>query len=504
MNRPLALSLFAMFAIGCTSDQPLSPRVSSALKPPPLASSNVLAMAENGTLGRGEQDLLVRFERQLPGFGGLYLADGAVRVYMKDNVTPLGKVRAVLAQTYAAHRNPYVRQLMRNASSATIIHGHYALSELISLQKKIEAEVDGWSSVGTRIMENKVVIGFPDTAALLSGVATIGSLGIASDAFEAIIMPIGTTTSTFVDYIRPVRAGLAMQLQNDSYWRHTLVNKNGVWIPWYYGAACSVGFNVHTAYGDYFMTAGHCATEFRGVNGIVGDSVFQSARGETNTIPPLVGFIGVIWMNPAYDQGNACPVYTPDRINWVHYDYCTTADVALGAYVNGITGDRRVATSVTGGINGNPGSVTINNFYPITATLNPEYVDSVLHHGVAKSGGTTFTTSGTIRQDMVDFRMTMCMPMSQYGGCVNSVQFLLMNATTVNADVYGGDSGAAVFTGYPNNGSPYAAMGILSGRSGPANISASQQCTTCFFAFSRWDRIEPKLNIGLLEPRTTF
>jgi hypothetical protein len=246
---------------------------------------NVLSRAESGTLGRGEQDLLVKFERQLPGFGGVYIANGAVRVYMKGNTTPLAAVRAVLSKAYLAHPNAGIRKAMANVNSASVVQGRYALSELIAIQKAIEARVPGWNGVGTNFMENKVVVAFPDSAAMESALSAMEGAGIPTDALTSIIMPpVRATTTYFTSYVRPTRAGVLIELSNDTYRPHTTINKNGILVPYYYYIGCSLGYNVNTAYGDYFMTASHCANSWRGQNGMVGDSVFQSDRGALSVL----------------------------------------------------------------------------------------------------------------------------------------------------------------------------------------------------------------------------
>src|ERR1700704_6342042 len=107
-------------------------------------------------------------------------------------------------------------------------------------------------------MANKVVVAFPDSNALVSGLRAMESAGIPAEALTSIIMPPVRAISNFTSTVRPTRAGLEIQLQNDTYEPHTQKNVGGVWVPWYYGELCSLGFNVHASSGDYFMTAGHC------------------------------------------------------------------------------------------------------------------------------------------------------------------------------------------------------------------------------------------------------
>jgi hypothetical protein len=442
--------------------------------------------------------LLVRVETQLPGFGGLYIANGAVRVYMKtDAITP-AIVRNVLSKVYSGHPNLAVRDAMANVGGATVMKGQYALSELIAIQKRVEASIPGWTGAGTNIMTNKVVVAFPDSDALMSGLGAMEPAGVPVGALTTIIMPrASTATVFFTNNVRPTRAGIFMTIANDTYEPHGWKYTGSYYIPVYYGNGCTLGFNVHASSGDYFLTAGHCQSEYRGVNGITGDSIFQPSRA---TPPALTSFIGTIAINPAWPYGAECP---PNGQGG-YYDFCTDADVALGQYTNGFYtyGERKIGISLYGGINGNPGTNAINNWYPITRVLTPEYVDSVMRHETGKSAGVTYTTSGPYVSDMMDVPATMCWPLNHLG-CFNPKTILLQNQTVIQADVAGGDSGGAVFTGDPGSGAPYAALGIVVAQIGrPPNLLPDHACPTCRFVFSRWSAIESRL--GTLNPKTVL
>jgi hypothetical protein len=171
----------------------------------------------------------------------------------------------------------------------------------------------------------------------------------------------------------------------------------------------------------------------------------------------------------------------------------------LGTYFPGIGYEWKVGTSVRGGVIGDRfggvGSPDINGFYAITKVLPPEYVKDTLKHDAAKSGWRTGTTSGKILVPMGDFPFPLCFP--EYIGCTQSYNILLQHHTKVYAMNAGGDSGGPVFTGYPNNGAPYAALGILTAGTG---INCSSSSLNCYFVFSRWDMIEQRLGRGALYP----
>ena len=493
----LLTTLVSSFA--CSPDNPVDLRGKSLLRSPLAEAPTVLAQAEAGTLGRGEQDRLVRIERQLPGFGGLYIANGAVRVYMKADTIPLSRVSAVLAGVYSNHPMAGVRAAMANVGTAKVIKARYSLSEIIAIQRRIATSIPGWTGVGTNIMENKVVVGFADSAALASGLQAMESTGIPLDALTPIILGVARPASYFTDNLRPVRDGLMITLSNDTYDRHYQQwnSKCNCYLNVWTGVWCSVGFNVHNAAGgDYFMTAAHCENGWRGQNGISGDTVFQSSRGGADG---SIGRVGQITLNLAWGYDSECP---PDGLGG-YYNFCVAADVALGRYTT-TTGSRTMPTSMYGGVNGYPGTNQINSFYPITRVLAPEYVDSVMRHQVAKDGGATYTTSGPFVSDMIDIREDhICFGFTGVSGCYAYKSLYLWNQTLVQADVAGGDSGGAVFTGDPGTGAPYAALGIVQGVSGrDPNLLPEQRCSTCRLIFSRWDFIEQWFNMGQLNPAT--
>jgi hypothetical protein len=96
-----------------------------------------------------------------------------------------------------------------------------------------------------------------------------------------------------------------------------------------------------------------------------------------------------------------------------------------------------------------------------------------------------------------------CFGFTYASGCYDHKNLYLWNQAVAQADVMGGDSGGAVFTGDPNNGAPYAALGIVQGESGrPDGLLPNQRCSTCKFIFTRWDFIEPWLGLGPLNPAT--
>jgi hypothetical protein len=408
-------------------------------------------------------------------------------------------VRATLSAAFSAHPNPSARAALAKVAYATVLPAQYTLSELIAIQQRVASSIPGWTMAGTSIITNKVVVGFPDSAALSAALAELTRAGIPPAALTTMITPpVSATATYFESMVRPTRAGLVLSLQNNTYEPYDMVQKDGMWVPLYYGYTCSLGFNVQATGGtNYFMTAGHCANTWRGQNGVTGDTVFQPSR--MNNFP--ASLMGTITVNRPWTAFPNCP--TTDGFV---YDFCTTSDVALGQYIPISSGERKVATSTTGGVNGYPGSSQINGYYSINAVLSPEYVNQSMHHELAKSGGVSYTTSGPFVSEMADVRYIIsCWPQSFKWGCGQPAKLILLqNHGVFRAKISGGDSGGPVFTGNPGQGAPYAAVGIVVAGKIPNGTTPQQRCQTCEVVFSRWDMIQPRINLGVLRPETVF
>ncbi|MBC7788360.1 MAG: hypothetical protein H7Z74_00325 [Anaerolineae bacterium] len=503
-RRLVAVSIL-LAAVGCNADAPPSgpqqPRmtVTSALKGAP----SLILAAQNGTLGRGEQDRLVALEARLPGFGGFYIANGEVRVHMKGSGHSTAHIQRTLHSVFSQHENPRVREVLVRMNSATVLRAAYTLAELVAIENRIAASpihLPGWTGAGINITRNRIVVMFKDDAALSHGLSLMESIGVPVAALHPVVMPQMELAGTWSDAYMPTRGGIKIKILNNGrwpgYWATDYFTGKQFWKDGFY-FDCSLGFNVKNPAGTTFLlTAGHCPNQFAGVNGAVGDSIFQPHR-VLPTIPPIGGEVATFINNPPYDEAPSCPIENPNTGK--RYDFCTDADVALGQYLPGMTGERKIGVSTTGGVNGNTGTNQINNWYVINAVLTPEYVDSTMLHHAAKSGFSSGTTSGEILTSSGPIPSTICMNPMQ-NPCVRKTIMLLRQATG-KFIMRGGDSGAPVFTGNPGNGAPYAAIGIATAGTPVTGIP----CTLCQTAFSRWDMIEQRLGYGAgtLRPQTT-
>lgn len=501
----------------CSPDAPstaprlLQPDLRVALTDP----TALIAQAVNGGRVRGEQDDMLRREAALPGFGGFYIdsLDHMV-VYMKAGSRIADSViRRVLVEAYAKRPEQRIQQLLPEIQKARIAIGDFTLSELISFENRVSHStiiIPGYTGTGTSLMANRVVVGFTDSGSVQSGLSAITSLGIPPNAIVAKVWGRPVLLSSFDqhDPVRPTRGGLMIQLHNGSV--HP-------WV-WHGGGSysttvrqCSLGFNVRWYNGsggatDYMMSASHCANTYLGINGATGDTVWQP-RPPTPIEAPLTGLAGIVEVNEPWTPNCGTNPYDGSNI-----DYCTAADVMLIRPVTGVTTDRRIATSVTQGLNGAAGSMKISNYYPVSSVVTPEWV-STQRFGVAKSGGTTGTTSGTLLMPATQLIVRTCWTA---GNCSEPssgpVQMEFTNVVTVAAAGWGfDDSGGVVFVGTNGGGSPYNALGIVVAGNGrkPTDGGICTNGTSCNFFFTPWSAIQQSVRNatgqqnGTLNPVTT-
>lgn len=496
MNNLILLraAAFASVAIvwGCSPDKsPSGPeltklvsKTSNAL----LDAANVRAIPTSGAYVRGEQDKMVQIEAKLPGFGGLYLdSTGAVVAYVKPSGTPSpALIRQILHAIYNARPEAAIRTVMAGATSAKIVDGQFTLSELIAVENRVSENIGiipGLTGVGTSLMTNRVKIGFADSTYLKRGLQTVLAFGVPEAAIIPEIWPPARTFSNFSDAtVNPTRGGIKITFYNGAY-----APDNG-----------SYGFNVTTTTGvAYGLTAGHMATDVMGMNGAVGDSIWQPGGSVGG------GPVGVVAFNPAWDTN--CP-YNPTTHSF--YEYCMDADIAAIRLLPPVSGARQVGTSDYEGQNGASGGDHIHGWYSVGSVIPPEYILSHPTIGVHKSGYKTGTTTGIIDVALGSFPISGCMgpfpnpPVSgPCGGGRPYMSWYRRLTRVAHMAAVPGDSGSPVFGG---NGQPYYALGIVeAGVSGVYDVNYCSVGTDCAVFFVRWSDIENRLGLGSLNPATS-
>lgn len=437
---------------------------------------------------RGEQDDMLKREAELPGFGGFFIdSNDQVVVYMKRSAgTPSERVRTRLVDAYSSRTEARIREVMPRAANATILDGDYTLSELIAVENRIShspIRIPGYVGVGTSLMKNRVVLGFSDSLTVAEGMAAVQSIGVPDDVVVPEVWGEMKVTARWGDVVRPVEGGIRLAILNRTF--KPGVEENG-----------SVGFNVIHWTGQsgahYFLTASHIPNVLRGMNGIVGDTIYQSGL----QFPPP---IGTIVNNPPWDSN--CGGINPATGR--QYDFCTVSDVALASYMGAVTGELKIGTSVYEGLNGSPSpNDQINNWYPVSGVATPEFI-STTANGVHKSGMQTGTTTGQMVLPDAQAVAHMCWGTAtcNLSDPNAGVYLAYLNVTKVNHAGWGyGDSGGPVFAG---NTSPYYALGIEVSGTGTDNGLNCTAGMNCAFFFTRWSFLEQSIGIGGLNPATS-
>lgn len=447
----LSITSVLVLLMACSPDAPsTAPKSPSALrKTAQTDPAALIAQAVAGAHVRGEQDDMLSREAVLPGFGGFYIDSlDQMVVYMKaGSPVPDSQVRRVLVNAYSRRAEQRIQQLLPAIGNARIARGDYSLSELISFENRIShstSPIPGLTGTGTSLIMNRVVIGFSDSARIEAGLSAVASLGVPQKAVIAQVWGRPTMLSSFdqADPVRPTRGGLKINIHNSTQYPWVYVG-NATYVT--QESLCSLGFNVRWYNGaggvtDYMMSAAHCANGYRGINGVLGDTVFQP-RPAMGSSPPMANAAGFVDVNEPW--GTACD---PNPYDGSHTDFCTGADVMLIRIAPGVTTDRRLATSQYQGLNGSPGTMKINNYYPISSVVTPEWV-SAQRYGVAKSGATTGTTSGTLLIPATQLWIRLCWTFSNCpSGGTGGVQIELTNVVTVAAGGWGWATAAASYS----------------------------------------------------------
>lgn len=488
----LSVSGLLVLMAACSPDRvpPTEPSKTFVIQPSSALddSRQLVALAVQGVVRRGEQDKMLQLEAQLPGFGGFFIdSTGQVVVYMKPHFrTPAGRVRAVLQGAYASRPERKVREVMSSAGRARIVDGEYTLSELIAVENRIarsRVPIPGLAGVGTSLVRNRVKVGFVDAAALTRGLPIIKSIGVPLEALLPEVWGEVQPSATWYSRIRPTRAGISIYVANRT--------TSGQFVG--HG---SHGFNVLAANGvSYSMLVSHVANNHRGINGVTGDTLFQPFISDAD--PTLGGPTGRVSINPPWGDAfcGANPATGTD------FDFCTSSDVALATFVGTASGERKVGTSKYEGLNGASGTMEISGWHEIQGVVPPEFVEQNCC-GVHKSGFQTGTTTGEI-----DIPYAHVYARIQWGPTLGSYRWILYEGVTrvAHAGWGQGDSGGPVFARRVRS-DPYYALGIqVAGTTGGPVGNNAVVCdtgTACAFYFSRWSNIEAAIGLGTLNPAT--
>lgn len=134
-------------------------------------------------------DLLVRVEQQVPGFGGMFVdREGRLAVYLLD-MSQLGAARAAIEAVFGMDSIP--------AAGVRAIQGQYVISQLKAWSEMATAilELPGVTAVDLDEARNRVAIGIENTSRTQA----------VERALSAIAIPRLAVTILLTEEIRPVR-----------------------------------------------------------------------------------------------------------------------------------------------------------------------------------------------------------------------------------------------------------------------------------------------------------
>lgn len=455
-----------------------------------------LQRAVAGRTARGYQDDMLRIEAAAPGFGGFYLdADERVVLLVKaQSATAPAHLRALVHGQYKAHSSRVVRSLMADAGEAVVRPVRYSLSELVEYEQRfleVAGGVPGLTGFGLNISQNRLLVDVVDVNAAKVAAGIVRTVGIPDSAVTIGVTGPTNMTATWSDPHRPTKGGVLIELYDGRYDPNPQTTP-----PTRVSFMQSLGFNVRLmdvpGTPTAFLTVAHGPNGWYAQNGATGMAVYQPHNG--------YGSIGTITDNPPWWTGATCTG------TGTYYDFCTTADAALGTYAAGVSGQRAVGASTTQGNDGNAGSATVNGWYAISDIVPADLMPTG-RRNIFKSGYRTGTTSGTYNGVSHYYASDTLLGWGNPASNVHK-RVLFWEQVKVDSMGYGfGDSGGAGFVAVTKNGacSPYCAFGIESTARGAVS-PITGLCTAgkmCSVVFSVWAEIASVLQRGQLNPRTT-
>lgn len=344
-------TLLGALTVGCADhSSPAEPDMSSH-QPSASVRSPLQPMPESP----GPSNASQRLARLIPQFGGAFISDGVLNVYLTD-LSAADQARSVVRQELDMHGRPGlpVRFVRGTHSYRQLETWRIALLPLFS--------TDGVVSLGIDERGNSVGFGVETDAARVAIEAALDRFGVPPEAviFEHWTIPV--VTAQLTDRVRPVMGGLQLFINQGSS---------------YFGQ-CSFGANVTYNNARYFVTSSHCAD--RAGNGNTGQYVYQSSSSGS-------GSVGRVSVNPAFREGiYGCP---PG-------ERCRYSDATLVGLYDSVDWDLRAIAQPSGPVflPGTSGSITFDPANPIRiiGTLTDVFVGDV----VTKVGKVTGWTGGQV------------------------------------------------------------------------------------------------------------
>jgi hypothetical protein len=389
LTAGLGVSAVALFA-GCAD---VGPTLPGAVEPESEALFGRAAPALNefqGTLDAA----FVRIAGQVPGFGGLYYADGVLNVVMVpgEQVVPMSQAVAVLREEFPHVRHDRVRVVEGRYDFAELNAMHLQATQLLGLAGTVFTDADE--------VRNRIVIGVEDDAAAAAVRRHVAMLGLPA---EAVIiehaLPI-VQEQSLRSRVRPVAGGLQINFG---------------------GSLCTHGFNVRAPSRpgvQGFVTNSHCSSQ----QGNMLRTPYWQHTGSPDTLG--ANFIGREEHDRPGSTGGNCPAGRQCR--WsdaLGARYAPGVDNAFGAIY------RTLFHGTTGTT---PGSLDIDPANPRWEIVG-ELPFPIVGDSVHKTGRTNGWTTGPVN--------TTCQNVN-VGGAGNWTMWCQERIFTWSS---GGDSGSPYY-----------------------------------------------------------
>ena len=285
-----------------------------------------------------------------PSFGGMFLANGALNIYLKN---PSEKAKAVDAITavFGRERIP--------AGGVQVLKGDYDFHQLKEWYNRIGSVFNIHGVVYTDIDEraNRLTVGVENQAAAEAAQQQLATQRIPSAAVNIIATEGIVPLVTLQDRVRPIQGGLQIQFSN---------------------FLCSISFNGIRSGTAGFLTASHC-TDIQG--GVESTQYYQPLTAGGN-------FIGTEIADPVYTKAKC-------QGAGIHGNkVCRYSDSSFEQLASGVTQD---LGSIEKTDSVNTGSLNIAGSFRITSE-GP----SVVGQTVNKVGRTTGWTQGVVTNTCVN------------------------------------------------------------------------------------------------------
>jgi hypothetical protein len=331
--------------------------------------------------GKSIDDRFADVGRAAPGFGGMFVRDGALNVYLVDHAQRAAAQRAIEA-VFGAEAVP--------AGGVRFLGADYSFNQLKAWQQRSNALFEFSGVVTTDVDEsaNRVAVGVESASDVQAVAKELAAAGIPAGAVRIDVVGEIHALATLRDRVRPLVGGLQIRFD---------------------GFLCTLSYNAsHATQGEGFVVNSHCTTN----RGTVDDTLYYQPLDQVAD-----QFIGTEVLDPPFFRRTSnCP---RGRL-------CRWSDSAYASRASGVSATRGAIAKTTGANNGSleiAGSFTIGSELTGNATVGTT---------VNKVGRTTGWTQGNVTNSCVDTG-------------VSGSRIVILCQDFVSAAVGGGDSGSPVF-----------------------------------------------------------